>query len=237
MSAKGYSLHVGLNAVSPDTYGGWSGPLTACEADAWDMARICEGAGCDSRVLPTEMATWGAVAMWISEAARQAAAGDFVCITYSGHGGQVPDTNGDEVDGWDETWCLFDRELIDDELRALLTLFAPGVRVLVLSDSCHSGTMTKLAPMTRPRRARGLPTAAGVLLISGCQDNQLSDDGAKNGAFTGALLKVWDGGRFEGNYRKFYKAIRAELPDWQRPNLFRTGAHNPTFDRQRPFTV
>ncbi len=38
---------------------------------------------------------------------------------------------------------------------------------------------------------------ASVVLISGCQDNQVSLDGAKNGVFTGALLKVWDKGKFE----------------------------------------
>ena len=32
--ATGLSLHVGLNAVDPAHYAGWSGPLNACEADA-----------------------------------------------------------------------------------------------------------------------------------------------------------------------------------------------------------
>jgi len=39
---------------------------------------------------------------------------------------------------------------------------------------------------------------ASVLLISGCQDNQLSQDGAFNGLFTGTLKKVWNGGIFKG---------------------------------------
>lgn len=38
---------------------------------------------------------------------------------------------------------LYDRELVDDELYAIWSLFRPGVRILVLSDSCHSGTVTK----------------------------------------------------------------------------------------------
>jgi hypothetical protein len=37
---RGMSLHIGLNAVSPDHYSGWSGDLIACEFDANDMAAI-----------------------------------------------------------------------------------------------------------------------------------------------------------------------------------------------------
>ncbi len=36
--SKGISLHLGMNAVDPAHYGGWSGELLACEADANDMA-------------------------------------------------------------------------------------------------------------------------------------------------------------------------------------------------------
>ena len=105
------------------------------------------------------------------------------------------------------------------------------MRIVVLSDSCHSGTVTRGAPGRRTRGRRGagdeddvrpkqLPlhvaiatekahaalyaklqkeipskrlttVAATVVLISGCQDDQFSNDGRRNGVFTGALLKAW----------------------------------------------
>ena len=68
----------------------------------------------------------------------------FSCSTYSGHGGQVDDVNGDEDDALDETWVLWDRQLIDDELFSLWSQFAPGVRITMLSDSCHSGTVLRM---------------------------------------------------------------------------------------------
>jgi hypothetical protein len=34
------ALTIGLNSVDPKHYGGWSGELNACEADAEDMADI-----------------------------------------------------------------------------------------------------------------------------------------------------------------------------------------------------
>ena len=78
-------------------------------------------------------------------AAKTLQGGDLFFLTYSGHGGQVPDVNGDEADKKDETWCLYDGQLIDDELYFELSKFAAGVRILVLSDSCHSGTVTREA--------------------------------------------------------------------------------------------
>ena len=38
----GVSLHLGLNGVSATAYGGWDGPLAACEFDANDMAAIAK---------------------------------------------------------------------------------------------------------------------------------------------------------------------------------------------------
>ncbi len=63
-------------------------------------------------------------------------------MTFSGHGGRFPDLGGDEgADGVDETLCLFDRELLDDELFIEWCEFSAVVRIVMLADSCHSGTV------------------------------------------------------------------------------------------------
>jgi len=152
--ATGLSVHIGLNAVDPAHYAGWSGPLNACEQDANDMAEISEKSGIKSKVLLTQNGTRSKALSAIRAAAKQLKKGDFFLLTYSGHGGQVPDVTGEEDDKQDETWCLFDGELIDDELYLELSRFATGVRVLVLSDSCHSGTVTKARPETPPAGMR-----------------------------------------------------------------------------------
>ncbi|MDQ3864788.1 MAG: caspase family protein, partial [Actinomycetota bacterium] len=92
----------------------------------------------------------------ISAAADRLAAGDIFMLSYSGHGGQLPDLNDEEVDAQDDTWCLYDGELVDDEVYTLLAQFAEGVRVLVFSDSCHSGTVTKLAYYEGTLRGRSV---------------------------------------------------------------------------------
>ena len=56
----------------------------------------------------------------------------------------MPDTNSDEGDDRkDETWVLFDRMLVDDELYTLWGKFAQAVRIAVISDSCHSGSVSR----------------------------------------------------------------------------------------------
>ena len=161
-AAKALSLHIGLNLVSAAAYEGWDGPLAACEFDANDMAAIAKTKGMKPSVLLTKKATRAAVLAGMRGAAKALKAGDFFFLTYSGHGGQVPDANRDEADRKDETWCLFDGQLIDDELYFELSRFAAGVRVLVLSDSCHSGSVTReRTPLTPPpgQRAKLMPDA------------------------------------------------------------------------------
>ena len=81
------------------------------------------------------------------------------------------------------------------------------------------------------------PVQACVLLISGCQDNQLSSDGWINGLFTGTLRKVWADGAFTGDYRAFHHSILMRMPATQSPNYYLTGIPDPDFEAQRPFTI
>ena len=202
-------------------------------------------------------------------------------VSYSGHGGQLPDQDGDETELQDETWCLYDGELVDDELLRLWVKFKAGVRILVFSDSCHSGTVIRaryqalaasgglhavmerppverdslLAPLPghaaepgspdvppEPQVLRPDPQATGtepaavkasVMLISGCQDNQLSADGDFNGLFTGRLKLVWNDGAFQGDYPAFRKQIGSKMPPTQSPKLDFAGVSDPVFVGQR----
>ena len=277
--AKGLALSIGLNAVDPKHYSGWSGPLTACEADAQDMTQIARSREFTVTTLLTRDATVETVKKKITEAAASLKAGDTFMLSYSGHGGQLPDLNRDEPDGEDETWCLYNGELVDDQLYALLGQFKEQVRVIVLSDSCHSGTIVKQAyyhgtvdarrsamtgelpryrcmppdvalatyrqnktfydPILKDRKIdeRKEAVKASVLLISGCQDNQLSQDGAFNGLFTAQLLRVWADGDFKGGYRKLHSRIVRRMPPDQTPNYFRVGIRSAAFEASTPFTL
>ncbi|WP_158296462.1 caspase family protein [Nocardioides albidus] len=283
----GYSLHIGLNHCDPEAYPGWDSTLGGCINDANSMMQLASAVGFRTKRLIDGEATSTAVLSAIATLGQTCRAGDLALISYSGHGGQVPDSNGDEGDAQDETWVLYDRQVCDDELNQMYAQFAAGVRILVVSDSCHSGTVaravvnlaTRHAIATNPlgrdmwpdgvkveaarprampasfaledvRRRRGIyqlaqtltrgsrnpDLAASLILISGCQDNQLSFDGAVNGAFTSALLSVWNQGRFNGDYRAFHAAILSRMPADQTPNFFTLGDVS-AFQCQRPFAI
>lgn len=194
-------------------------------------------------------------------------------LTYAGHGGQLPDLNGDEPDGLDETWCLYDGQLIDDEIYFLLGQFKPDTRILVFSDSCHSGSVVRnayyaaLPPGGEAIHYRNMPleltvrtyyankafydgilldpklkdaesqVTASVMLIAGCHDNQKAGETGFHGLFTATLLHVWNGGKFQGDYQSFHKAIVGFMPPIQTPELSTYGKIDPMFSMQRPFSI
>jgi hypothetical protein len=75
------------------------------------------------------------------------------------------------------------------------------------------------------------------LLVSGCQDNQLSSDGDFNGLFTANLLRVWNDGKYKKGYKSFHKDIVRRMPPDQTPNYYVVGAPNAAYEAQKPFTV
>ncbi|MHA6511733.1 peptidoglycan-binding protein [Tessaracoccus sp. Z1128] len=284
----GYSLHVGLNVVDTSSYIPAPAVLAGCVNDANDMERLAGGQGFRTRTMLDGAATSSALLSALGDMARATVAGDIALITFSGHGGQIGDTNGDEEDRLDETWCLYDRQVLDDELHRMWAQFPARVRIVVTSDSCHSGTvarsilaiatrealvrnplgqeywpedvhLTKLRPRAlapsvaaadavRRRdvysaaqavagHTRSTDIAAEVILISGCQDNQLSSDGDVNGLFTEALLGVWGNGSFSGDYRAFHSTIVRRMPMDQVPNYYTVGNVSASFQAQRPFTI
>ncbi|MFI1648532.1 caspase family protein [Streptomyces avidinii] len=138
----GLSLHVGLNKVDPAAYDGWDGTLLACENDARDMAAVGRAAGFEDTVVLTGDGTVDNITGELRAAAARLKAGDILLFTYSGHGGQMPNTTGSdaEPDRQDETLVFFDRQFLDDELYREFQRFEEGVRIVALLDCCHSGS-------------------------------------------------------------------------------------------------
>jgi hypothetical protein len=98
----------------------------------------------------------------------------------------------------------------------------------------HEKFYDKLQQRSATRRTRMDATA---VLVSGCQDNQTSADGDRNGLFTETLLAVWKNGKFNGDYPGFHKSIVNLMPPTQSPNYFTMGRTNEQFENQKPFTV
>ena len=147
--SKGQAVCIGVNSINPEHYG-TNGELYICEKDANDMHNLLMLNGFTSLKLTTKEATRNNVKNAILDASKELKCGDIMVVYYSGHGGKVPNVPSPydiEYDNIDETWCLWDAQLLDDELRNLWAGFEKGVRIVLLSDSCHSGTIAK-APIS-----------------------------------------------------------------------------------------
>lgn len=121
------------------------------------------------KTLINEQATAAEIVRWFrSWLIEGAQAGDRVFFFYAGHGSQLPDDNGDEEDGMDETLAPYDvdprtganmiRDDVFDEMIGKLN----GKRVVMVFDSCHSGTISrgipKLKEFARGGGVRYLPS-------------------------------------------------------------------------------
>lgn len=118
----------------------------------------------------------------------------YVLIYYSGHGTGVQDFSRDEADGQDECLVASDGLIPDDDIRALLLKsMDPDTLVVVVTDCCASGTILDISPCD-------IPGCAKVIQLSGCRDDQVSEEGqvdwlapginVQSGFLTGALLRV-----------------------------------------------
>jgi hypothetical protein len=150
------ALCIGIN-----NYPGTHMDLQGCVNDANDWAAELGARGFKVATLLDDQATKAAMVKAMGDLIGKGAKGDTLVITFSGHGTYQPDTDGDEADGLDEALCPYDLQtrgeaLTDDEIRNLFLSRKAGVRIVLLSDSCHSGTVTRAAKAekdatTRPR--------------------------------------------------------------------------------------
>ena len=245
--SSGYSLHIGVKHVSPLHYKGWHGFCFPCENDAIAMSKIAQHQRFDSiNILLSKNATKKNVRHHILKMSQKAQAGDIVFLSFSGHGGQIMDKNGDETDNKDETWCLFDGEIIDDQIHLLLNQFRAGVRIIIVTDCCHSGTSIKdgnslfsppFLPLKKEVQKGNSTIKAAVQLIASCQDKELSKSGDPYSLFTECLLKVWEEGHFQGDYVLFFQKIKQTMPFSQVPNHLKIGTTPSAFLREKPFSI
>lgn len=164
--------------------------------------------------LINEQATGIRIAKAIGRLMNESSPGDRVAIHFSGHGSQVPDLTGDEQDGWDECYCPWDVRtsgpLRDDTLYHLFQQRAEDVRLYVIADCCHSGSLhrdsqassIRYLPLERSnprvgqRRAAAAVRTAGLLLAAcgeGERAREITIAGRSHGLLTHlALLTLRD---------------------------------------------
>lgn len=247
-TGKKKALLVGIN------YYGTKNELRGCVNDVKNMSQFLNqhyGYSYDDMVILTDDQRENArlpmrdnmirAMQWLT---RNASPNDSYFFHYSGHGGLVPDQDGDEESGFDSCVYPLDFEtagpLIDDEMHDLMVKpLPPGCRLMALFDACHSGTALDLPFVystkgvvkepnlwkdagsgalqafmdyesgnlsgamsavlgifkkvsshkgtDRDRIVQSKMSAADVVSLSGCKDDQTSADATEAGRSTGAM--------------------------------------------------
>jgi hypothetical protein len=239
------ALCIGIN-----DYPGTGSDLAGCVNDARDWGDALTERFFETDLLLDAEATGDAIRERIRGKLAGASSGDVVVITYSGHGTWVPDEDGDEPDHRDEALCPYDiftaGPLLDDELYDIFCERERGVRAVLISDSCHSGTVARFAPSLRAdaptvrflppatflapdqarRAARVARASAGRpryanLLMSGCQDFEYSYDAhfgdRPNGAFSYVALATLRDLKQDATYQDWMAEIAGQLPSQDYP--------------------
>ena len=146
----------------------------------------------NSSIVPTKANIISQLTLLLS----QSKSGDVLFFHYSGHGSQINDTNGDETDGKDEVLIPVDyfsnKSIItDDDIKSIIqTNLKVGVKLFVLMDCCHSGTIFDLkynydANWNPLVNNKSLDTNGDIIVISGCSDPQTTFDTLINNTYQG----------------------------------------------------
>lgn len=112
---------------------------------------------------------------------------------YSGHGYQMRDSNGDEVDSMDEVFL--NHTMTDDYIWENLVLKLPSnVRLFGIIDACHSGSGMDLPLLWQDgtwvsAKLKNEPMKCTAYTISACNDSQCSSqDIGQTTGFAGSLI-------------------------------------------------
>lgn len=181
------ALLIGIN------YTGTINELRGCINDIDNLANILTGFQSIIKLTDaTEMKpTRNNILSELRKLLETSIAGDTLILSFSGHGSQTADLNGDELDGKDECIYTLDNKLIkDDEINSYIKLYLkPNVTLFAVFDSCHSGTMMDLKYnyMDYIENPKSIDTIGNVIMISGCKDEQTSADAFINSKFQGAM--------------------------------------------------
>ncbi len=182
------ALCVGINEFAHLPMASW---LNGCVNDANDMSALLRARGFaagDVTVLTDRAATKPAIMDSLTSMVTSAQPGDHLVFSFSSHGTQVPDTDGDEPDRADEAFATYDiaqkgnqwdvdTVIVDDELRTLLANLPKGTLMEVFLDTCHSGTGLRADDLISGRRPRFLPppTVRGLRTVEKADPRAMRD--------------------------------------------------------------
>ncbi len=248
---KLYALLIGINAYDAQSYPQVN-PLDACLNDVQAMTAFLNQhyknliqSDTQIKTLTNEQATRANVIKGFQEHLCQAKDDDIALVFYSGHGSYnitAPEFHGYTKDNEEQTWVLYDSrvpnnfDLADKEIALLLEDVGRQCgHIVVIADSCHSGSVTRdvedfkqfkaryTSGRTEPRSlstyldgaylSRPIKDAPHTkhILLAACDRTEKAREDGVHGIFTQVLLEVLakTGGQLQ--YSELFVQARATI--------------------------
>lgn len=259
---KLYALLIGINEYSPASKSSIRS-LQACLNDVANVKGFLKAYYADLITdegqileLTNAQATRENVINGFKKHLTQAKEGDVALVFYSGHGSwgvTAPEFPKSTTDNQEQTWVLYDSreegkyDLADKEIALLLEEAGENQpHLVVIADSCHSGSVTRDVAefqQMRPRFTSGtteprpLETYLGGaytqrpdltipstnhLLIAACERKEVALEADGQGQFTKSLLTVVNKNGGQIQYSDLFIQVRAAIKSWvekQTPQL------------------
>ncbi|WP_426430605.1 caspase family protein [Winogradskyella sp. HB-48] len=247
--AEKYAIIIAIGDYPPKT--GWSSISSANDVPLIKNTLLKQNFKAENiTVLSNSEATRAGILSAIEDLQSKVKPGDIVVLHYSGHGQQIFDNNGDEIDDLDEAIVPYDalvrytsnykgeNHIRDDELANIFTNFRNALgkdgQLLVLLDSCHSGSSTRggkarggepefTPPNWTPTSEKNTPgsglvekiqinnDAAPFIMLSGASANELNYEYEGYGSLSFAFSKAMNELGSDFTYRKLFSAIAANM--------------------------
>ena len=169
----------------------YAGNCPGAKIDAERMHIILQNYSNHTTLLVSQQATKAVVVQKMVEVCQK----DLAIIFYSGHGGDQKQSsttklNYPEATGKDQFLCLYDAQMLDDEIWHVIC-GAKG-RVVLICDCCHSGTMFRAPINFAAKKADEGLFGAGkeprLWYIGGCIDQGYSYGSDQGGLLTNAIV-------------------------------------------------
>jgi len=208
--------------------------LPGIELDINQMKKLLTSRGFHVRVLFNQQATLANVQNALNSY-RNLSSNDSFFFYTSSHGTQIEDVNGDEADGLDEAYVLYDVNhnisneqglLIDDHLDNMLASI-PAKKVMV-ADTCHSGTMYKnFSPNAKTKSVRiasnfkfinkdavrgKIKKPKNLVVFGASADSQKSVATSSGSLFTDAFYDAWQSNP-NITFRNMQRATTSHIKD------------------------
>ncbi len=142
-------------------------------------------------------------------------------IYYSGHGTYILDNNNDELDKQDEAIVPLDVNergfITDDILHSYMKYIPEDCKCFILFDCCHSGTLLDLQYRYEgnnfiiKKENNKSKIKGNIIMISGCQDDEVSITTKIHNQYQGILTKVFIDVLEKKDYKISYFELVSEM--------------------------